>query len=237
MRENRAKKGFTLMEMLVVIAIIAVLATIIFLFLSRNLDRSRAALNASNLRAARSLLAMELLADPGHPEEVLQEVLGTAPGAAGMNVPGLSIPDGTPMDAIITEDGVDTFYGDYNEENFQDVYQDGAFDGSTTRETEAKETTQVVLCGVLSCFSTDLVDGQYCSDHQIKKCERFLLEGEQLVPCGREYRDRCKEEHYMLIQCTCTAMGSQKRACNNCQHWHYRTPCTEMVLASDNRAN
>ena len=171
------------MEMLVTIAIVAVLVAIIALFLSRNLNRSRAAVNSTNLRATRSLLAMELLADPENAEDVLAQVMSTAPKAEGVDLPGLSVPDGMPMDAIITEDGVDTFYGDYNEENFNDVYQDGVFDGEANRapERETQEATQVTFCAVLDCFSTDLVDGVYCSAHQIKICTKSILNGDVLV--------------------------------------------------------
>ena len=239
MRGNRGKKGFTLMEMLVTIAIVAVLVAIIALFLSRNLNRSRAAVNSTNLRATRSLLAMELLADPENAEDVLAQVMSTAPKAEGVDLPGLSVPDGMPMDAIITEDGVDTFYGDYNEENFNDVYQDGVFDGEANRapERETQEATQVTFCAVLDCFSTDLVDGVYCSAHQIKICTKSILNGDVLVPCGREYRSMCDADHRKLIPCPCGATGSQRKPCGNCGHWHYRTACPEMVLVQDNDPN
>lgn len=233
MRGNRRNQGFTLTEMLVVIAIIAVLAVIICLFLSRNLNRARAAVNSTNLRATRSILAMELLANPENPEEVMAQVLATAPKSEGVDVPGLSIPEGTPMDGTITEDGVDTSYGDYGEEDFEDVYEDGFLEEDTTRET-APEVPPVKLCGVLACFSTELVDGQYCAAHQIKLCEKSKLEGDQLVTCGMEYRDQCHEDHYMLVTCPCTSNGSKNKPCSNCKHNHYGVACTEKVLLPDN---
>ena len=233
MRGNRCNKGFTLTEMLVVIAIIAVLAVIIFLFLSRNLNRARAAVNSTNLRATRSILAMELLANPENPEEVIAQVMATAPKSEGVDVPGLNIPEGTPMDGTLTEDGVDTSYGDYGEEDFEDVYENGFLEEEATRETEP-EAPPVKLCGVLACFSSDLVDGQYCADHQIKLCEKSKLEGDQLVTCGMEYRDKCHEVHHMLVPCPCTSNGSQSKPCSNCKHWHYRSACPELVLLPDN---
>lgn len=230
MEKRRKNRGFTLVEMLVVIAIISVLAAIVTLFLFRNVDRSRATVNAANLKAARSLLEAELQVDPDHPAEVLDRVLDSAPGAVGMDVPGLSVADGTPMEAVITETGVNTHYGGYDAEDFENLYGSGG-ESDTTAGTEPE--TKPVLCGVPSCFSTDLVDG-YCGDHQVKTCGRYLREGDQLVPCGGEYRDQCDEEHYKEVLCGCTRTGSQNRVCS-CGHWHYYVTCTEMKLTQDNR--
>jgi len=48
---KRARKGFTLIEMLVVIAIIAVLVSVVIPIVSSASERAKAAANASNLRA------------------------------------------------------------------------------------------------------------------------------------------------------------------------------------------
>lgn len=233
MRKN-TNKGYTLMEMLLTVAVIAILAAIIILFLSRNLDRSRAAANGANLRAVRSLLAVELMADLGNQDAVIRQVLSTAPGAEGVDVPGLSLDDGTPMDAVITETGVDTLYGDYNEEDFDEVYQNGSHTESQTVTTEA---LLPALCGVLSCFSEDLTDGQYCAEHQIKQCQKSRLENDRLVLCDMEYRDQCDAAHYMIGPCGCSATGSKNGPCSNCDHWHYRYTCTEDVISSDYDTN
>ena len=218
--------------MLLTVAVIAILAAIVILFLSRNLDRSRAAANGANLRAARALLNMELLADPGNQSGVIIQVLSTAPRAEGVDVPGLSVEDGTPMDAVITETGVDTIYGDYNEEDFEEVYQNGSLTQTVTTVAPLP-----VLCGVLSCFSTNLVDGQYCADHQMKYCEKSLEVNDKLVPCKEPYRDQCPNQHFMERVCGCMVTHSSNSYCWKCPHWHSGYTCTQLVIAPDNGTN
>lgn len=226
-------KGFTLMEMLVVIAIIAILASIGVFFYFRNLNRPKAILNASNLRGVRSILEAELAADPEHPEEVLDRVLSGAPGAVGMDTPEISVSNGTPMDAVIGEDGVDTFYDGYNAEDFENLYGSGGSDEEPPQESP-EEPPMPVYCGVLSCQSTDLVDGAYCIDHQLKLCEKYCKVDDTLVPCGQEYRDLCREDHYKLGPCPCKIGGSEENACRSCGHWHDRGACPYTALVPDN---
>lgn len=57
--KKRSKKGFTLAELLIVIAIIAILIAIMFPVFGAQLDKARAAADLSNVRAAYS----ELVAD------------------------------------------------------------------------------------------------------------------------------------------------------------------------------
>ena len=217
------EKGFTLMEMLVVIAIIMILAGIGCLFYFRNLNRPKAAINAANLRAVRTLLEAELLTDPDHPEDVLERVLSGAPGAVGMNGPGFSIPDGTPMRV----EGVDTFYGGYNAEDFDNLFSGGEVSQSPSPEPpeSTDEPTRPVYCAAPNCISTDLVAEGYCADHQLKYCRRFVKSGDNLVLCGKAYRDYCREAHYKIGPCTCKATGSQNGLCRNCKHEHYLAPC------------
>ena len=232
MEKSHSNRGFTLVEMLVVLAILSVLAAVVTLFLFRNVDRSRAAVNAANLKAARSLLEAELMVDPDHPAEVLARVMDSAPGAVGMDVPGLTVAEGTPMEAVITEDRkVNTLYGGYDAEDFENLYGGGGESGTTAG---AEPETEPVLCGVKSCFSTDLVD-DYCAEHQVKICDRHLREGDDLVPCGREYRDQCDGEHYKQVICNCDKPQSKKGICTKCRHSHYNTICTKVTLTQDNR--
>ena len=57
------KKGFTLIEMLVVIAIIAVLVSIIIPTVTSATDKAAAATNAANLRSVAAEIAIDYLAD------------------------------------------------------------------------------------------------------------------------------------------------------------------------------
>ena len=228
MGRNDGEKGFTLMELIVVIAILAILAAISCLFCFRNLDRPKAALNAVNLRAARTLLDAELAMDPDHPEEAIDRVLSGAPTALGVDLPGLSVPEGTPMDAVVGDDGVDTFYGGYNAEDFEDP------DRAAKEETELP--TEPTYCGILSCDSTDLMEDGYCSCHQIKICGKFSRDGEILVLCAREFRDVCTEAHYQLALCSCKAGRGWNTLCGYCNHYHERGVCYNTVLVADNVA-
>lgn len=224
MGAKEREKGFTLMEMVVVIAILAILAAIAFFFYFRNLDRPKATLNAANLRAARSQLEAELLIDPDHPEEVLERVIGGAPSALGIDVPGLYIPAGTPMEAVIGDDGVDTFYDGYNAEDLDDLFGD----------KEPEEESKTSYCPVASCLSTDLMEDGYCGDHQMKTCPKSRRDGDALVPCGAGYRDVCSEAHYKTGFCSCKAAASLNKACRNCGHYHDSGNCYTTVLVPDN---
>lgn len=58
------KKGFTLIEMLVVIAIIAVLVSIIVPVVGNSTTKAKAAADAANLRSVAASVAVEYLANP-----------------------------------------------------------------------------------------------------------------------------------------------------------------------------
>jgi prepilin-type N-terminal cleavage/methylation domain-containing protein len=65
MKKLTSKKGFTLVEMLVVIAIIAVLVAIIIPTVTTATKRAAAATNAANLRSYKAELSIALLTDDG----------------------------------------------------------------------------------------------------------------------------------------------------------------------------
>ena len=78
--QNRKKKGFTLIEMLVVIAIIAILVAVIVPVIGKSTSKAAAATNAANLRAVEGQIATMLV---DHFEEFQQLI------AAGNTVNGL----------------------------------------------------------------------------------------------------------------------------------------------------
>jgi len=60
---SKDKKGFTLAELLIVVAIIAVLVAIAIPIFSNQLEKAREATDAANLRAAYAIAATQALAD------------------------------------------------------------------------------------------------------------------------------------------------------------------------------
>ena len=62
---KRNKKGFTLAELLIVVAIIAVLVAIAIPVFTTQLEKSRDSVTVSNIRAAYALAAAEYLTDDG----------------------------------------------------------------------------------------------------------------------------------------------------------------------------
>lgn len=70
--KEQGNKGFTLMEMLIVIAIIAVLVAIAIPIFSQQLENSREATDAANIRSAYAEVAAAALNDPStdHTAEV-----------------------------------------------------------------------------------------------------------------------------------------------------------------------
>ena len=69
MREN-GKKGFTLAELLIVVAIIAVLVAISIPIFSAQLEKSREATDAANIRSAYAEVSADLLTDDSSNKEV-----------------------------------------------------------------------------------------------------------------------------------------------------------------------
>lgn len=69
MREN-GKKGFTLAELLIVVAIIAVLVAISIPIFSAQLEKSREATDAANIRSAYAEVSADLLTNDSSDKEV-----------------------------------------------------------------------------------------------------------------------------------------------------------------------
>lgn len=87
MRNNRRGKGFTMMEMLVVVAVIAVLVAIAIPVLSKQLEKSREAADIANIRSAYAEVMIQVLeedeADPEKSVDLKQTENGWADANAG----------------------------------------------------------------------------------------------------------------------------------------------------------
>ena len=152
------KKGFTLIEMLVVIAIIAVLVSIIIPVVGNSTVKASAATNAANLRSVVAAVSIKYMEDPA---------AFTAASYTGTNGK-LTLPtksDGTNADVIeaplakavvigsttyssktttmtitIENNAVVAKYGDYTINDFADIAEDGKYDGNTTSSTPSSST-------------------------------------------------------------------------------------------------
>ena len=62
---RRNKKGFTLAELLIVVAIIGVLVAISIPIFTSQLEKAREATDAANIRAAYAAVSTDVLTDPG----------------------------------------------------------------------------------------------------------------------------------------------------------------------------
>lgn len=72
--EAQGKKGFTLMEMLIVIAIIAVLIAIAIPIFTAQLERAREATDAANIRSAYAEVTAQALTNQGAPAAITKDV-------------------------------------------------------------------------------------------------------------------------------------------------------------------
>lgn len=78
--QERGVKGFTLMEMLIVIAIIAVLVAIAIPVLGSQLENAREATDAANIRSAYAEVAAKALQDPATAQSVTVDKVQTVEG-------------------------------------------------------------------------------------------------------------------------------------------------------------
>ena len=111
------KKGFTLMEMLIVVAIIAVLVAIAIPVMSTTLEKSREAVDAANLRATYAELAVQVLEDgEAHKDDVTATQTqkdwqnSSITNIAGVKVANITVSDKcTGWTVAVAADGTVTF--------------------------------------------------------------------------------------------------------------------------------
>lgn len=123
----RNKKGFTLIEMLVVIAIIAVLVSVIIPTVSSATNKAKAAADAANLRAILGVMNAALITDTMTIEEA----------AATYDDPGCKTFPDAKMYVLYTTPGViDVYFKDGTNYYGLKYLADIAEKGSTTLEPE-----------------------------------------------------------------------------------------------------
>ena len=128
------KKGFTLIEMLVVIAIIAVLVAIIIPVVSNSTTKAKAATDAANLRAAKAVITTNYLEG----KYTSDKTFTTAEVTSILGIPTTSKLDGIGVFARVTSAGVVTIQ--YGTIGTIDYYA-GIADGTGTKGTNAAKTS------------------------------------------------------------------------------------------------
>lgn len=135
MKKLTNKKGFTLIEMLVVIAIIAVLVAIIIPVVTNSTVKAAAATNASNLRAIKAEATTDLLNDETETKGYVHytkgtgtqngtfEVQNTAPKAKACGDCAKDTPATVSINA--TNGNVDVKYGNFTIDQFAAVAESG----------------------------------------------------------------------------------------------------------------
>ena len=128
----RNKKGFTLIEMLVVIAIIAVLVSVIIPTVTSATDKAKAATDAANLRSALGALNSEILVN----NEIAEPFIVAMEPTESKLYPGSKLYVVYTVPGIIDVYYVDTAKGEYyGLEYLADI----AANGSTTLSPVAAE--------------------------------------------------------------------------------------------------
>lgn len=124
------KKGFTLIEMLVVIAIIAVLVSIIIPTVTAATDKAEAAADAANLRSTLGALNAEILIN----HELAEDFIKTMAPSESKYKPGAE------LYVVYTVPGIiDVYYVDAEGYYGLDYLADIAANGSTTLSPEAPD--------------------------------------------------------------------------------------------------
>lgn len=120
------KKGFTLIEMLVVIAIIAILVAVVVPTVTSSTDKAKAATDAANLRSAKAIIQVGLL-DGSMKVDGSNVKKGTANvSAADCGVPASGKTDSGAFTVAVDANGVLTVsYGSHNIEYYASYAETG----------------------------------------------------------------------------------------------------------------
>ncbi len=119
----RNKKGFTLIEMLVVIAIIAILVSILIPVVSASTEKARAATDAANLRTAKASLSIAYL--DGAISEAKGNLSGTAIPTAYGSTPTAKTKGAGAFSYEVNNTEVIVKFGDMYIVDFADLADDG----------------------------------------------------------------------------------------------------------------
>lgn len=120
------KKGFTLAELLVVVAIIGVLVAVSIPIFTSQLAKARYATNQANLRAAKAAMVTEMLAD-GHSSDA-KTYVGVYHVSSGV----LDKPTETTITATIDDADINKTFADNTKINTAGTYQTINVSYSTT---------------------------------------------------------------------------------------------------------
>lgn len=138
---KRNKKGFSLVEMLIVIAVVAILVSIIIPVVGNSKTKAAAATNAANLRQAHGAIQTLRLLEPNqfdwtYPVKTAANekfTFGTAnveaPDAEAISVPGLNLEAGTAMRVTRNGDDIVCTYRGFTVEMFAKIAETGTIDG------------------------------------------------------------------------------------------------------------
>lgn len=111
------KKGFTLIEMLVVIAIIAILVAIIVPVVNNSTVKARAAADAANLRSIAAEVAIDLLDN-----DTVNGTYTFSPKSSGVT--------GT-LTVYNNKGNIEAWYGSYGVAQFSNAAEDGSLEAGT----------------------------------------------------------------------------------------------------------
>lgn len=116
------KRGFTLIEMLVVVAVIAVLVSIIIPMVTLASDKAAAAADAANLRSAKATIAIGMLDGTySDGDTITAEMVG---------VPAVSNYEGEAFQASIANGEISVAYGEMDITYLADIADNGKDDES-----------------------------------------------------------------------------------------------------------